>query len=70
MSEAGPTRSKEENPITMISISESNSDYLCGPIDSQQLGHATDPLTNTGFSSIGLDPYGKQSQSTTRKCGH
>ncbi|HGY5549585.1 MAG TPA: hypothetical protein ACN46X_07820, partial [Prochlorococcus sp.] len=70
VSEAGPTRSKEEDPITMISSSESSSNYLGGPIDSQQLCHFTDPLTNTGVSSIGLNPYGKQNQSTTRQCGH
>ncbi|MFL0724003.1 MAG: CHASE2 domain-containing protein [Prochlorococcus sp.] len=70
VSEAGPTRSKEEDPITMISSSESSSNYLCWPIDDQKLCNAIDPLTKTGVSTIGLDPYGKQSQSTTRQCAH
>ncbi|WP_255327655.1 MULTISPECIES: CHASE2 domain-containing protein [unclassified Prochlorococcus] len=70
VSEAGPTRSNEEDPITMISISESSSNYLCWPIDDQKLCNAIDPLTNTGVSTIGLDRYRNQSPSTTRQWAH
>ena len=70
VSEAGPTRSQEEDPITMIFINESNSNYLCWPIDDQKLCNAINSLTTTGVSTMSLDPYRNQSQSTTRQCAH
>jgi len=41
----------------MIFINASNSDQLGWPIDDQQLFNTINPLTTTGLSSIGLDPY-------------